>query len=199
MDKQADSNMTERNGNTDPADSPRRKPIFSEDLLDNERIIAALDIHLGHIILDAGCGNGYMSQLFVTRVGDKGKVYALDIDKESVRILNESSIGTNIEALEADITTTVPLNSSTLNLIYLSTVFHIFSKAQISVFQREVRRLLKPGGVLAIVEIEKKETPFGPPLSNRWSPRELRGVITLSPKKLLEAGPYFYMQLFEKK
>ena len=83
-----------------------------------------------------------------------------------------------------------------MDLVYLSTVFHIFSYIQIVGFEIEIKRILKPGAQLAIVNIHKKETPFGPPLEIRSSPEELRQKISLTPNGFIEVGDYFYMQLF---
>ena len=63
-------------------------------------------------------------------------------------------------------------------------------------FEKEINRILKPKSQLAIVNIHKKETPFGPPLEMRSSPEELRQKLSFTPKKLIEVGDYFYMQLF---
>jgi ubiquinone/menaquinone biosynthesis C-methylase UbiE len=41
-----------------------KKRKFSEGLLDTRKIIDTLEIGLGQIILDAGCGNGYMAKKF---------------------------------------------------------------------------------------------------------------------------------------
>jgi ubiquinone/menaquinone biosynthesis C-methylase UbiE len=57
---------------------------FSEGLLDDEIILKNLKITLGQTILDAGCGNGYMAKKFSVLVGNAGKIYALDPDKESI-------------------------------------------------------------------------------------------------------------------
>jgi hypothetical protein len=65
-------------------------------------------------------------------------------------------------------------------------------------FLQEVKRLLKPGAMLAIVEIEKKKTPFGPPLELRYSPEELRETVPLVPVNTVKAGEHFYMQIFRK-
>jgi hypothetical protein len=51
--------------------------------------------------------------------------------------------------------------------------------------------------VLAIVEIDKKETPFGPPLKIRFSPEELKEMVPLTPLKTIQVGEHFYMQLFQ--
>ena len=82
-------------------------------------------------------------------------------------------------------------------MIYLSTVLHGFSKGEIDGLQKEVKRLLKPNAISAIVEIKKEKTPFGHPLDIRYSPDELKEAINLNPKSLVEVGEYFYMQTFE--
>jgi ubiquinone/menaquinone biosynthesis C-methylase UbiE len=169
----------------------------SESVLNKEAILKALKILPGQTIIDAGCGNGYMAKEFSKLTKGSGKVYALDVDGESIEILKKETEKTNIEPIEADITKTVPIRDCSADLIYLSNVFHGFSEEQIKNFQKEVKRLLKPNARLAIVEIKKEDTSFGPPLSIRFSPEELRQKINLAAKALVEAGQYSYMQIFE--
>lgn len=132
-------------------------------------------------------------------VGDSGRVYAMDPDETGIALLREETKATNIVALIGDITTTTQLPASAINLIYLSTVFHIFSLEQIKGFEAEVKRLLVPRGRLAIVEIVKHATPFGPPLNMRLSPEDLTHALRLAPLSAVEVGEYFYMQLFENR
>jgi ubiquinone/menaquinone biosynthesis C-methylase UbiE len=171
----------------------------SESLLDKGAILSALAIEVGQTVLDAGCGNGYMSKEFSQMVGDSGRVYALDPDETGIALLREETKGTNIVTLVGDITTTTQLPASAIDLIYLSTVFHIFSPEQIKGFEAEVKRLLAPRGRLAIVEIVKRATPFGPPLNMRLSPEDLTHALRLAPLGAVEVGEYFYMQLFENR
>jgi len=79
----------------------------------------------------------------------------------------------------------------------VSTVIHGFSRAQMDGFLKEVKRLLKPGGKPAVVEIKKEDTSFGPPMDIRFSPEELKQAITMCPTRLIDVVQYFYMQLFE--
>ena len=183
------------------ADNPEEKHHhhggkFSEGLLDKELILNALNIQPGQKIIDAGCGNGYMSKAFADKATYSGKVYALDHDKHYLGILKRETEGTNVEAIECDITRSIPIEQASADLIYISTVIHGFSKEQLQAFLAEVKRLLKPNGVLAIVEIEKKETPFGPPLNLRFSPKELREVVPMAPLGTIQVGEHFYMQIF---
>ena len=170
----------------------------SESLLDKSRILANLYIKPGLVVLDAGCGNGYMTKEFAKLTGKTGMVYALDPDTVSIDILKSETSGMNVEAFAGDITKETKLASSSIDLIYLSTVIHGFPESQRKGFLEEIKRLLKPGGKLAIVEIKKENTPFGPPLNIRLSPEELKKIIDLTPAQLVDVGEYFYMQVFNK-
>lgn len=172
---------------------------FTEGLLNSEVIIKALNIKAGQTILDAGCGNGYMSKVFSDGVSQSGKVYALDPDKYFIEVLKNETKGTNIEAMDGDVTMPTKLKQSSVDLIYISTVIHGFSQQQIQSFIRETKRLLKPDALLAIVEIEKKETPFGPPLRLRYSPEELKKIVPMVPGNTVQVGEHFYMQIFQNK
>jgi len=171
----------------------------TESFLNKELILKAINIQIGQTILDAGCGNGYMSKVFSKEVTESGKVYALDPNTEFIEVLRKETQGTNIEAMEGDITKPTQINRSSVDLIYLSAVIHRFSKQQMQGFLREAKRLLKPNAVLAIVEIEKKETPFGPPLNIRLSPEDLKDIVPLALLNTVQVGEHFYIQIFKNK
>jgi ubiquinone/menaquinone biosynthesis C-methylase UbiE len=174
-------------------------PKFSEGLLNDEIILENLNICFGQTILDAGCGNGYMVKKFSELVGNTGRIYAFDLDSGFIANLKKE-IGkkSNIDAVVGDITKRTDLTDSSVDLAYLSTVFHIFSESQITGFENEINRVLKTKAQLAIININKEETPFGPPVEMRSSPEELRQKLSFMPTKLIEVGEYFYMQLFLK-
>jgi ubiquinone/menaquinone biosynthesis C-methylase UbiE len=176
----------------------RHRGKSSENFLDKSAILENLAIVPGQIILDAGCGNGYMAKEFTRLTGKKGKVYALDPDNISIEILKSEIKDSIIEPFVGDITGETELAVSSIDLIYVSTVVHVFSQKQTEGFVKEVKRLLKHSGKLAIVEIKKEDTPFGPPLDMRISPEELKNTISLIPIRLIDIGQFFYMQIFEK-
>jgi ubiquinone/menaquinone biosynthesis C-methylase UbiE len=169
----------------------------SERLLDKPRILNELNILPGQIIIDAGCGDGYMAKEFSRMLNGTGKMYALDTNTEAIEILKKETKENNIEPLVADITNEIPIKSTSVNLMYMSTVFHGLRKDQIPHFQKEVERLLKPKATLAILEIKKENISFGPCSDIKYSAEELKQAITLTPKATTEIGKYFYLQLFE--
>jgi ubiquinone/menaquinone biosynthesis C-methylase UbiE len=170
----------------------------SESLLDKNFILKCLKINSGQIILDAGCGNGYMAKEFANLTGRTGKVYALDPDTASIDILKSETKDLILEPFAGDITESIGLSDGSIDLIYLSTVIHGFSEKQMEGFLKESKRLLKTNGRLAVVEIKKENTPFGPPANLRFSPDELKKTIDLSAKQLFNVGDFFYMQIFKK-
>jgi ubiquinone/menaquinone biosynthesis C-methylase UbiE len=175
-----------------------RRGRSSERLLDKDEILKILNISKSQVVLDAGCGDGYMALEFSKLVKDSGKVYALDPDKNAIKEFQARLDRGNIEIFVGDITQETKLFSDSLDLIYLSTVVHCFSANQMQGFINEVKRLLKSGGRLAILEIKKETTPFGPPLEMRLSADDLKEAIPLTPQDSKDIGKYFYIQLFRK-
>ena len=167
--------------------------------MNKELILKEINVQIGQTILDAGCGNGYMSKVFSKEVTDSGKMYALDPNTEFIEVLRKETQGTNIETIVGNITKPTQIGQSSVDLIYLSGVIHRFSKQQMQGFLREAKRLLKPNAMLAIVEIEKKETSFGPPLNIRLTPEDVRDIIPLVHLNTVQVGEHFYLQIFKNK
>lgn len=170
----------------------------SEQLLDIPLILSELEIKKGQTILDAGCGSGYMAKAFAERVGPGGSVYAIDCYEDGIKAL-AAEAADNLIAQVGDITQKIELASESVDLLYLSTVLHGFDASELAAFCQEAERVLKPDGRLAIVEIQKENTPFGPPAELRFSPEEMATVIPLPSLKTVAAGQFFYMQLFQNK
>jgi ubiquinone/menaquinone biosynthesis C-methylase UbiE len=168
----------------------------SESILDENLILKSLTILPGQHILDAGCGDGYMAKEFSKLAGPGGKVYAIDIYEQSINQLRNETATSNITAITGDVTKKTVIESASIDLVYLSTVFHGFTAPQKVGFLREMKRILRPGGILAVVEINKCDTPFGPPSDIRYSPEEIVEAIDLEPEMLTTIGDYFYMQTF---
>jgi ubiquinone/menaquinone biosynthesis C-methylase UbiE len=171
----------------------------SESLIDKKPVLEALEIQKGQIILDAGCGDGYMTKEFLKKLKGTGKVYALDPDEESIKKLKNEIANENCEVSLGRITVETSIRETSLDLIYLSTVIHGFSGEEIISFRKEAKRILKKDGRLAILEIKKEETPLGPPMNLRFSSEELEAKLEMTTIRTVDIGDYFYLQILTKK
>lgn len=141
-----------------------------------------INLKVGDVFLDIGCGAGDYSFKAAEMVGESGFVYALDQWKEIEEnlIKKASSLGIkNIKALTADITSFLPIKNISCDVCFISMVIHgvDLSKYGKELFE-EIKRGLKPNGKLVIVEFKKEETQFGPPVEIRLSSEELENIVT---------------------
>ena len=64
----------------------------------------------------------------------------------------------------------------------------------------EIKRVLKPDGILAVVDFKKEvEGPHGPPLSVRLRPEEVEQLVGkdgFKKERITEVGVYHYLILF---
>lgn len=145
-------------------------------------IFFELKLKRGDVFLDVGCGSGDYSFEAAKLVGEKGKVYTLDINPETISKLKERIFVSglkNIEANLADITKRLPLEDNCIDFCFVATVLHSINLEEYgrSIYQ-EIRRVLKQDGCLAILECKKEDMAFGPPMKMRLSPKELERSIT---------------------
>ena len=149
---------------------------------DPEVVFRELNLKNGDRFLDMGCGPGDYAIWASQIVGNHGVVYALDIRGKMIGDLEERANSEgfkNIKTMVSDITNPLPIQDSSIDVCFIATVLHIPDVARDwrRVFT-EIRRVLKPGGRIAIIECKKEDQPFGPPRHMRLSPKDLEDSIT---------------------
>lgn len=79
-------------------------------------------INKGQIVLDFGCGSGYYTIPATKIVGDKGKVYALDKDRNCLRkVMRAAELQKleNIHAIETSGELKIPLEDESVGVVLL--------------------------------------------------------------------------------
>jgi ubiquinone/menaquinone biosynthesis C-methylase UbiE len=175
-----------------------------EGVLDPQVVLEEMGVLPGAALLDVGSGAGRFSVPAAFIVGGQGKVYALDTSEERIASLRSSAQQRGlpqIEAIVADATERIPLPAGSVDVCLMANVFHDLAEdGAVKGDLSEVRRVLRPGGVLAIVDFKKDvPRPPGPPLSRRLDPTEVKRLVArygLHPDRETEVGPYHYLILF---
>jgi predicted methyltransferase len=122
-----------------------------------ERALDLIGIRPGMIVADVGAGSGYMSTRLARRVGPLGKVYANDLQPSLLKALKSKLQQEHLSNVELVLGTEdeARLPASAIDLALLVDVYHEFSEPQRML--RSIRRALKPGGRLVLVEYRKED------------------------------------------
>jgi ubiquinone/menaquinone biosynthesis C-methylase UbiE len=176
-------------------------PQFAANLIDNplrrrwqppDQLAARHGLAEGMTVLDVGPGNGTYTLAAARRVGETGKVVAVDIEPRMVerverRIAAEGV--TNVEARVADVYE-LPFDDETFDAVYLITVIGEIPQPERAM--REFQRVLAPAGTLAFSELL--------PDPDYPRPSTLRRLAIAAGFKLKsrEGNLWSYTLLFEK-
>ena len=184
-------------------DVPTSAGLSSFNLLDERKFFSALAPAAGMVVLDLGCGVGNYAIATAQHVGGTGRVYALDLWAEGIETLEvRAAIGrhANITARVCGAGEGLTVPDSSVDLCLMATVMHILVREKTAdEIMAEVRRVIKPGGRVAVVEFHKKDEQPGPPSSWRLSPEELERIMAgygFDCLETVDVGPHNYLALF---
>ena len=104
-------------------------------------LIDLITIAEGSIVLDLGCGTGYLSSFLAELVGPSGHVIAVDPDRQRIRVAKANVKVANITFLVADGET---FPEQEYDAVFCNAVMGSIEN-KLPVFNR-VRKLLRPGG-----------------------------------------------------
>lgn len=147
----------------DPARDAWQKPAA---------VIEALGLRSGQTACDIGSGPGYFTLRLAEAVGDKGLVYAVDVEPRILGALRDrvaTSAARNVVpvlGLPAD----PLLPPAACDVVLIVDTYHHFPDGP--AYLRRLVRSLAPGGRIVNVDYEKRPTPTGPPLDHRVSREE---------------------------
>jgi len=120
-----------------------------------DKLIERSGIKRGMNVLDIGCGNGAFVPSVARAIGPRGKLYALDIQKDMLKQLEEKLAqpqNRNIKNVELVLASAykLPFKSNFFDLVYMvAALQEIPDKGKAL---KEMKRVLKPGGILAVTE-----------------------------------------------
>lgn len=120
-----------------------------------DKLIKRSGVKEGMKVLELGCGSGAFTTFFARAVGNDGNVFALDIQSKMLEQLQNKLKRTE----NRDIKNIVPVEGNAYNLLFEDNYFDLVYT--IAVLQEipdkinalnEIKRVLKPNGILAVTE-----------------------------------------------
>jgi ubiquinone/menaquinone biosynthesis C-methylase UbiE len=159
-------------------------------------VLAALDIKPGETIADIGSGSGYFTVRFAKQVGEQGRVFAVDVDPELVRHLNRRlrDAGVrNVQTVLAEPDDPLLPDASIDRFAIVDTWHHIEKQAD---YLALLKRMLKPGGQVVMIDFQKRELPFGPPLQMKIAREDLVRQMEAAGFRLAKEHTFLTYQYF---
>lgn len=174
-------------------------------LLDAEKILSRLSLAEGMVVGELGCGGrGHFVFPALRLVGSKGKVYAVDVVKTVLAAIEREAREhhlTNLETVWSDLEIVGATKRIAPQTLDRATLINVLFQVQAhEAVLAETRRLLKPNGLLLVVDWKQESAPFGPATNRRVSREEIQSLgkkLGFELKEEFAAGPHHYGFVFK--
>lgn len=136
-------------------------------------VLEALAIRPGEVIADIGAGSGYFSLRLAHHVGDTGKVYAVDVSPDMILAINRKirdSGARNVVSVLAPPDDPLLPDASVDRFFFCDVWHHIDDQPK---YLALMKKALKPGGQVVMIDFHKKDLPVGPPLTMKIAKEDL--------------------------
>ena len=138
----------------DPARDAYQKP---------HEVVMSLGLKEGETVADIGAGSGYFAFRFANHVGENGRVYAVDINPDMIIFMNRRIRDMKVKNMVTVLA--VPddpllMDASIDRFFICETWHHIQDQTK---YMTLMKKMLKPGGQVIIIDFQKRDLPVGPP------------------------------------
>lgn len=157
-----------------------------------DRVLKKMDLHPQDVAADLGAGNGYFTIPIAQFT--KNTVYAVDIEPKMIELLKNRAAAEQIDNIR-EVTSgleEIPIGDHTVDKVLISFVLHEVPSIENTL--DEIKRILKPDGMLFLIEWEPVEMEDGPPLHERIQAKSLGEMLQNHgfSATILELNPVHY-------
>lgn len=168
-----------------------------------QELVARIGVRAGMRVADFGSGSGEIAVIIAKIIGKDGVVTAIDVLQsaiESVQARAKSAALENIVPVRAnlEISGNSKLDDNSQDAVFMANILWQSGK-KLEILQ-EAARVLKSGGIAAMVEWEREGTA-GPPPEMRIGKEELKTLLNsagLSFTEVFPAGGFHYALIAKK-
>ena len=167
-----------------------------------QEVMGALGLKAGEVIADIGAGSGYFTFRLTHHVGDRGKVYAVDVSPDMIRHINRrirELKATNVVSILADPDDPLLPHASVNRFFFSDSWHHIDNQTK---YLSLIKKMLKASGEMVMIDFHKKELPVGPPIQMKIAREDLIKQIGTNGFRLTKEHtflPYQYFLVFVPK
>src|ERR671919_2342908 len=114
-------------------------------------VLTALNVKPGEVIADIGAGSGYFTFRLSHHVGDKGKVYAVDVSPDMILHINRrirELKANNVVSILADPDDPLLPEASVNRFFFSNSWHHIENQTR---YLSLIKKILKPGGEVIMI------------------------------------------------
>ncbi|MEK7081879.1 MAG: methyltransferase domain-containing protein [Patescibacteria group bacterium] len=172
---------------------------------DPEKNLEQFDLQKGMRVADFGAGSGFYAFTAARLVGDKGKVFAVDIQKDLLTRLKKEAATKkllNIEIVWGDLEKEggAKLKDGSVDRAIVSNLLFQIEKKECLV--REAARVLKPNGKILAIDWTDSFGGLGPPDKDVFGKEAARALFEKAGfvlERTIDAGAHHYGLIFAKK
>ena len=164
-----------------------------------DEVITALGLREGETVADVGAGSGYFTFRLASRVGEKGRVYAVDTSPDMILHMNarirDMKLRNVVTVLSAP-DDPLLIDGSIDRFFICDTWHHIQNQAQ---YLGLMKKMLKPEGQVIMIDFHKRELPIGAPMEMKIAREDLVRQMESNGFKLAKEHtflPYQYFLIF---
>jgi SAM-dependent methyltransferase len=165
-------------------------------------VLPTLKIKAGETVADIGAGTGYYTRRLAKIVGEKGLVYAVDIQQEMLDLLTNrmaSAKINNVKPILGDLTDP-KLPPASMDLAIMVDVYHEFDHPY--EMAQSLCRALKPGGRLVFVEFRGEDPNVPIKTVHKMTEAQVKKEMAVQPLdwvETIEALPWQHIIVFKKR
>ncbi len=162
-------------------------------------VIMALGLKQGEVIADIGAGSGYFTFRLAQHVGETGRVYAVDVNPDMILHMNRRirdmklrNVVTVLSAPDDPL-----LMDGSIDRFFICDTWHHIQNQQH--YLALMKKMLKPGGQVIMIDFQKKESPVGAPMEMRIAREDLIKQMEANGFKIAQEHtflPYQYFLIF---
>ena len=163
--------------------------------------LPSLKLKPGDAVADIGAGSGYYTRRLAKLVGEKGVVYAVDIQQEMLDLLTKKMAEANIHNVKAVLgdVKDPKLPRASVDLALLVDVYHEFDYPNEMI--QGICASLKPGGRIAFIEFRGEDPKVPIKLLHKMTEAQVRKEMGVHPLEWVETSeelPWQHIIIFRK-